>query len=218
MVSNNSPMKDMGRTHRRMETNPLHMANKLQAPMVSKLLTDSKGLGPTASSHLRPMVNKAPMGVRVKGQTLMGSKGRTEARAAAAVEVMEARDKEQVEAAAVATADGVMVKVVARAAGLETGQKEAGSEAEVVAVTTAAVAMIAVGVMTAAAVAMTVVDTTVVEEEDLLVWEVVTVVATKISVGLETTAPGMNQQANKITLTTTRYLYKDWGRTPRFRK
>lgn len=96
--------------------------------------------------------------------------------------------------------DGAKVKMVVKVGGLdvsmETVQKEVASEAEAV------VAMTAVADMTA-------VDTTVAEEVDLLVWEVVTVVATKITVAHETTAQGMNQLESRTTLTTTPYLYRD---------
>lgn len=174
--SNNSPMKDMGRTHHlRMETNPLPMANKQVGHMANKLLMANKHLDPTANSPQRPMASKALMELRIKDQTLTDSKDPTEARAVAAAVVAmvvreEEEEQEQVEAVVVAAMeDGVMVTVVARAEGLVIDQREAGSEAEVVVVMTAAVAMTAVG-DTTAAVAMTVADTTAEEEEDLLVW------------------------------------------------
>jgi len=126
-----------------------------------------------------------------------------------AAAAMEPRDKE-----VVAMEDGVKVKVVVRVGGLgvtmETAQKEAAIEAEVV------VAMTVV-VMTAV-VDMSGVDTTAAEEVDHLVWEVVTVVATKITVALETMAQGMKQLGSRTTLTTTPFLSRDWEKMPRFRK
>lgn len=157
-----------------METNRLPIASQQQGHMVSKP-TANKHLDPTVSSRLRPMASKAPMEVRVKGETLMDSKDPMEARAVAAVVAMEARLKEQVEEVAAAAVvvlvmeDGVMVKVEAKVDGLVIAQRVAVSEAEVAAVMTAGAAMIAVGDMTAV-VAMTVAGMTAVEEEDLLVW------------------------------------------------
>jgi len=101
------------------------------------------------------------------------------------------------------------VKVVARAGGLDETmaivKKEEEEEATEAGAVVAAAAM-NVAVMTAV-VDTTVGDTTVVQEADLPVWEVVTVVATKITVALETTAQGMNQlETLETTLTTTPFL------------
>lgn len=46
----------------------------------------------------------------------------------------------------------------------------------------------------------------------------VTVVATKITVDLETTAQGMNQMVSRTTLTTTPFLSRDWEKKPQYRK
>lgn len=152
-----------------------------------------------------PMVSKAraPMD-RLKEGIVMDSKDPTEARVAAVVEAMAARCREvveAVEAAVLVMEDGMTAKVV-RVRGMDamvTVQKEGASEA-------------------GAVVALNAADTTAVEEVDLLVWEVVTVVATKITVDLEITAPGMNQLVSRITRTTTPFLYRDWGRMRQFRR
>lgn len=69
------------------------------------------------------------------------------------------------------------------------------------------------------AAAMTGGATTVAEEADRrLVWEVVTVVATKISVGQETTAKGMTLVASRTTLTTTPSLFRAWEKMSPLRK
>ncbi|XP_073338762.1 TATA-binding protein-associated factor 2N isoform X3 [Pagrus major] len=108
----------------------------------------------------RLMGSKVPMVARVKEETVMDSKAH-----------MVARDKVVAVAVAAAVAaameDGVKVKVVVRVGGLDvtkgTAQKEGATEGEAVAAMTVAV--------TTAVVDMTaVVDTTVAEEEDLLVW------------------------------------------------
>lgn len=151
------------------------------------------------------MVSKAraPMD-RLKEGIVMDSKDPTEARVAAVVEAMAARCREvveAVEAAVLVMEDGMTAKVV-RVRGMDamvTVQKEGASEA-------------------GAVVALNAADTTAVEEVDLLVWEVVTVVATKITVDLEITAPGMNQLVSRITRTTTPFLYRDWGRMRQFRR
>ncbi|XP_055081858.1 TATA-binding protein-associated factor 2N isoform X2 [Periophthalmus magnuspinnatus] len=163
MVSNRLPMKDMDRTHLRMETSLLPMANKLQGLMASKLHMGS-------SRQQLPMASQAPTAVRVKEETLMETR-------VAVVAMEEAEEAAAAAAVVVAMEDGMMVKTVVKVGGLVTDQKEAGSEAEGVVAMIAAVVMTAVGGTTVAVegatiavVAMTVVDTTGVEEEDLLVW------------------------------------------------
>lgn len=184
------------------------------------LIVTHRTLGMATSPLL--MASKVPMVARGKEETAMDSKAPMVARdmvvvvvvaavaAVAAAADMEARGKE-----VVAIADGVkQVMVVLRVGGLdvtkETAQKEGATEAEAVAAMTVA-AMTAVVDLTAA-------DTTVADEVDLLVWEVVTVVATKITVALETTAQGMNQLVSRTTLTTTPFLSRDWEKRPQFRK
>lgn len=168
-----------------------------------------KDQGPMGSKG--PMVvirDKDPMVVvvvvvRAKEETAMDNKDLTAA-----------REEEVVVVAAAAMEDGVKVKVVVRVGGMdvtkETVQKEVATEAE-------AVVAMTVAVMTAV-VDMSAVDTTVAEEVDLLVWEVVTVVASKITVALETTAQGMNQLGSRTTLTTTPFLSRDWEKMSQFRK
>lgn len=145
--------------------------------------------------------------VRAKEETATDSKDHTADR----------DREEEVVVAVAAMEDGVMVKVVVRVGGMdvtkETAQREVATEAEAVVV---AVAMTVA--VTTAVVDMSAVATTVAEEEDLLVWEVVTVVASKITVALETMAQGMNQLENRTTLTTTPFLSRDWEKMSPFRK
>lgn len=108
--------------------------------------------------------------------------------------------------------DGVMPKVV-RAPDLdvikEIAQKAVATEVEAV-VAMIVVAMIVVD-MTAA------VDTNEAEEVHLLVWEVVTVVATKITVALESMVQRM-KLVSKTTRTTIPFLWKDCKRNAQFRR
>lgn len=162
------------------------------------------------TSH--PTRRRVPMVARVKEETVMDSKAHMVARDKVVAVVVVV-----VAAAAAAMEDGVKVKVVVRVEGLDvtkaTAQKEGATEGEAVVAAAMTVAL------TTAVVDMTaVVDTTVAEEEDLLVWEVVTVVATKITVDLETTAQGMNQMVSRTTLTTTPFLSRDWEKKPQYRK
>lgn len=182
--------------------------NQLQHKMVipnlhnraTKATPDRSHLG-MATSRLLVMGSKVPTVARRKEMVVMDSK----APMVAAVEAAPA---------AAAMEDGVKVKVVVRVGGMdvtkETAQTEGALEAEAAVATT-------VAVMTAA-VDLSAVATTVAEEEDLLVWEVVTVVATKITVDLETTAQGMNQLVSRTTLTTTPFLSRGWEKKPQFRK
>jgi len=203
-TGSNRAMEVMDRSHlglvtRRRHRHHRHHMDKDQGPMDSK----------------DPMVvvrGKDPMVVvvRPKEETAMDSKDLTVARDREEVAVVVAAAA----AAAAAMEDGVKVKVVVRVGGMdvtkEIVQREVATEAEAVVVLTV--------VVLTAVVDMSAVDTTVAEEVDLLVWEVVTVVASKITVALETTAQGMNQLENRTTLTTTPFLSRDWEKMSQFRK
>lgn len=158
---------------------PLHKTLIASLSNRPMIIMDRNHLGMAASRHL--MGSKVPMVLRDKEvERVTDSKAPT---------VVKAKQ----------------VKLVARARGLDETmaivKKEGATEAGAVAVAATIVAVMTAVVDTTAA------DTTAAEEADLLVWEVVTVVATKITVALETTAQGMNQlETLETTLTTTPFL------------
>lgn len=184
-------------------------------------MVSSRAMKDSGRMHLGMVTNHHLMGSKVhmvylaKAATLMDSKAPTVDRvvvaAAAAVVVAAAMVAKEVEEVVAMEDGGVMRKVVGGMDVMLTVQKEEG-------VTEVAEAVVDMTVEAMTVVVMSAVATIVVEEADLLVWEVVTVVASKITVDLETMAQGMNQLGSRTTLTTTPFLSRDWEKTPRFRK
>jgi len=198
---------------------------RIQLGMVTRLQLTEWGLVLLMVSNRAAvlMVSRGPMEASLKTPAAVAMEGggmTAKAAAAAAAGMAETtvvltapreaatggEGEEEAAAMAVTVAEDMVVTV-------------AEEEDTAAAVTVAMVAATAaVAAATSAAAGMTAV-----EEADLLVWEVVTVVATKISVALETTVQGMNHPAvaagqMRTTRTTTRSLFKDCQRMSQLSK